>query len=282
MLLQVLIDNTPHPELSFATEHGLSICFELDQRKWLLDMGASGLFAANASLMGCNIKAMDYVVISHAHADHSGGLDLFLNTNDHAPIILSSAITNDQYYSNRINLKRYIGMDIKLVKNNPDRFLIQSGNRWITDHVAIISEISTDYPVPKGNQTLYHGDKPDTFDHEIAIVVRQKQGLVVFTGCAHRGLLNILKSVRDFIPDLPVLASVGGTHLIDSRDNLTFESPEEIEAIASLILSDYPEMKLITGHCTGSVAKKIFAEKLKDRFEWFYSGYSFEFNIPVS
>ena len=155
MQIKVLIDNTPHPVHPYATEHGLSICFEVGQQRWLLDMGASRLFAANASRMGCDIATMDYAVISHAHADHSGGLDTFLNANDHAPVILSSAISDDHYYSHRINIKRHIGIDIELVNNDPDRFLHESGNRWINENVAIVGDILSNHPLPKGRSNTF-------------------------------------------------------------------------------------------------------------------------------
>ena len=77
MKVTVLIDNNPHPELNLLTEHGLSIYFEADGFKWLLDVGASGQFIINAQKLGVDISAIDFLILSHGHSDHTGGLENF-------------------------------------------------------------------------------------------------------------------------------------------------------------------------------------------------------------
>ena len=67
MKVTVLIDNNPHPTQNLLTEHGLSIYFEVDGFKWLLDVGASEQFYTNAVSLGINITDVDFLVLSHAH-----------------------------------------------------------------------------------------------------------------------------------------------------------------------------------------------------------------------
>lgn len=71
MKVAVLIDNNPHPELNYFTEHGLSIYFEADGLKWLIDVGALENFYTNAVRMGTHIEDINYLVLSHGHVDHT-------------------------------------------------------------------------------------------------------------------------------------------------------------------------------------------------------------------
>ncbi len=276
MQIKVLIDNSPNPSSEYFTEHGLSILFETNNQKWLMDMGASGLFAMNARQLDINLNQVDYVVLSHAHYDHAGGLEVLLKENEHAKILLSGNISDNSYYSKRNDGKRCIGINYGLTEQFPERIIRTSGNRWFTPEVAILCDFVRQYPKPLGNQMLFHGDHPDTFDHEQAVLVLTEKGGVVFTGCAHNGLLNILQTARLFAPDVPIIAAIGGTHLINPKEGHTFESTNEIRTIAETLRNNFPEIKLITGHCTGSLAHEILSDVLGERLDWFYSGYGID------
>lgn len=76
MKIKVLMDNISSGEL--AGEWGLSILIEYEGRKILLDTGASGAFAENAEKMGIDLAEVDFAVLSHAHYDHSDGMEAFL------------------------------------------------------------------------------------------------------------------------------------------------------------------------------------------------------------
>lgn len=276
MQCRIIIDNTPDPGGKLECEHGLSLVIDTGNQKWLLDSGASDLFAQNAQKMGYNLGDIDYLVLSHAHNDHTGGLETFLQENNHAPVLLSDKIADGNYYSKRNDGKRNIGIRHELLAQYPERFIRISGNHWITSEVAVISNFRNDFPKPQGNDILYHGGHPDTFDHELAILVHTENGNVVFTGCAHNGLLNILHTAQLFDPESPIIAAIGGTHLINPREELTFETSDEINTIANILASDFPGIRLITGHCTGQAAREVFSKKEGICFEWFCCGYEVE------
>ena len=67
----VLVDNISNEKL--AGEWGLSIYIEYDEKKILLDTGASGLFINNAKQLGVPIQEIEYAVLSHGHYDHGDG-----------------------------------------------------------------------------------------------------------------------------------------------------------------------------------------------------------------
>ncbi len=83
MKLIVLADNR-RTDASLDTEHGLCLYVETGTTRYLLDTGRTELFIRNAERLGIDLTTVDYVFLSHAHADHTGGLEAFLALNDTA------------------------------------------------------------------------------------------------------------------------------------------------------------------------------------------------------
>ena len=73
MRVYTLIENTEGTDLC-RTEHGLSLYFETEHHKILMDTGASETFLGNARLLGVKLEEVDICVLSHGHYDHAGGL----------------------------------------------------------------------------------------------------------------------------------------------------------------------------------------------------------------
>lgn len=276
MKVTVLIDNNPHPKLSLCHEHGLSFYFEFDGFKWLLDVGASDKFYHNAQKLGINISDVDYLIISHGHADHAGGLQKFLEVNTKAKVFLSSHIKDKTFYSQRRGPERNISIDQGLMETYAQRFEFIHSNTSISENISLLCEFSDQYPKPKANQTLYilesEQKKADTFNHEIVLNINTPKGIIVFSGCSHNGILNILKSCSTFYSK-NIVACIGGTHLISSDEKLGFESEKEIQKIASMIKRCYPNIILITGHCTGREIAELLSQELDSNFKTFYTGY---------
>jgi 7,8-dihydropterin-6-yl-methyl-4-(beta-D-ribofuranosyl)aminobenzene 5'-phosphate synthase len=115
-------------------------------------------------------------------------------------------------------------------------------------------------------------ERLDDFRHEVALAVRTTEGIVLFSGCSHHGILNILGTVSHIFKDEKIIATIGGTHLLDSDWYSKFETETEIAEMANAIVLKYPAMKLITGHCTGLQAQQLLSTVLLSRFELFHSG----------
>ena len=79
MKICVLVDNKTGGDDNLQAEHGLSIWFALNGKNYLVDVGASSLFVENAARLGIDIADVDVLVLSHAHADHTGGLAAFID-----------------------------------------------------------------------------------------------------------------------------------------------------------------------------------------------------------
>jgi 7,8-dihydropterin-6-yl-methyl-4-(beta-D-ribofuranosyl)aminobenzene 5'-phosphate synthase len=266
MKCTVLIDNrTNDPVLE--TEHGLSILLETECHRILLDTGASDMFIRNAERLGRDLSEVDYVFISHGHSDHAGGLKHFMAVNDKAKIIVSPDAINGKFFSKRI---RQHSITTAWPNIPEERLLMISKTCEIADEFHIIAHIPQVHPIPKGNQNLFveTGDGrlvPDDFRHEMAFYV---DGLL-FTGCAHSGLVNILEACP-----WPVHTVVGGFHLLDG-----YETMEEINALTHSLKVNYPYTRFYTSHCTGDQVFENMKDVMGEQLQSFRCGTIIAFPI---
>ena len=250
----VLSDNrTCNDQLQ--TEHGLSILLETSHHRILLDTGASDVFIRNAEKMGIDFSTVDYVFISHGHGDHAGGLKHFMEINDKAKVIVSPDALKGKYFSKR----RYLhSITTEWPEIPQERLLTIEHSESICGDIFILAHIPQIHPMPEGNQLLFVENSDgcyvnDDFRHELALYT---DGLL-FTGCAHSGLENILAACP-----YPVNFVVGGFHLLDGQ-----ESEEELQELADRLKEQYPTTRFYTSHCTGDnvfeVMKVVMGEQLQ-------------------
>lgn len=249
----VLSDNRSYDSCLF-TEHGLSVLLQTERHKILLDTGASDVFIRNAEQLGIDLSDVGYVFISHGHSDHAGGLRYFLEHNQKAQVIVSPDAMSGKFFSKRGNLH---SITAEWPEIDEDRLVLTGRTCEILEGLHVIAHIPQKHPMPKGNQNLYIQDADgnyihDDFRHELAMYV---DGLL-FTGCAHSGLENILSACP-----WPVHSVVGGFHLLDGQ-----ETVDEIKALAQRLKAKYPETQFYTSHCTDDnvfeVMKDVMAEQL--------------------
>lgn len=276
MKITVLSDNRKVlPDID--AEHGLSVYVETAKHKVLLDTGSSDLFIQNANKLGIDLSEVDYLFLSHGHVDHTGGLPYFMQINKRAKVIASSKILNHTYYSTRNGLHS-ISMDTDLM-DYADRMMWVEQTLTIDKDINIFVNTSDQYPKPIANNALmcqaWRGMIiPDDFSHELLFTI-EEEGLFVFTGCAHNGLLNILKTVEKHI-QTPVKTVIGGFHLLDKNENMEYETDKDISEIASLINSSYPDVTFLTGHCTGNMVYNSLSSKVHQGMILIYSGFDIQ------
>ena len=273
MKITVLADNRKFDD-TLESEHGLCIYLETENYKCLLDTGASDVFITNAEKLGIDLNEVDFVFISHGHADHIGGLPEFLTVNVKAKIVLSENAINQSFFSTRNGLHP-INIDFDFSPYT-ERFVFVDSEMVIRDEIRVFSATENKYPLPKANAALFkqrgNGLLSDDFNHELVISFGT-DNLFVYTGCAHRGLLNILSSVL-LSPTKKIGTVMGGFHLSDSNATQRFETEAEIENIGSELKKIYPDTLFITGHCSGENAFKLLKTKLGEHIDLFYTGYS--------
>ena len=264
--LVVLVDNGVGTCDGLRSEHGLSLWVEADGYKWLVDTGESDAFAQNAIRLDIDIAEADYLLLSHAHCDHCGGLETFLSLNNKARILLSARIGENRYYSTRRGVKRDISLNHTLVADYAHRFMFIDKDIALTPNVSLLTSFGKEYSQPKANTTLLKNDLPDDFDHEIAMAINTHSGVTIISPCSHNGVLNTIESCSHIGE---VCTYIGGTHLVDG-----YEEEMELHTIAVALKHLYPQLTLVTGHCTGEMAKQQFRKELNGKFIEFYTGFS--------
>ena len=254
MIATVLSDNRSADAARFRTEHGLSVHLQTDSCQLLLDTGASDVFIYNAVQLGIDLSRVDYVFLSHGHADHTGGLRAFLEINSKAKVIVSEEALSGRFFSNRGSLH---SISCEWPSSQMSERTIVIGNQaeisdnqlGIPNNIRVIADIPQNYPLPEGNRHLLASSggelEPDTFRHEMALYT---DGFL-FTGCAHNGLQNILSACP-----WPLHTVLGGFHLLDSVPDARYETEAELHDLAENLALNYPSTNFYTGHCTGDRA----------------------------
>ena len=242
------------------TEHGLSVLLETGHHRILLDTGASDMLMRNAERLGKDLSRVDYVFISHGHSDHAGGLKHFMEINKKAKVIVSPDAISGKFYSKR----RYLhSITTEWPEIPQERLLTIEHSGSIGDDIFIIAHIPQIHPMPEGNQHLFVQDAQgqyiqDDFRHELALYT---DGLL-FTGCAHSGLENILAACP-----LPVNTVVGGFHLLDNH-----ESEAKLSELSYRLADAYPQAQFYTSHCTGDAVFSILQGVMGDKIHPFSCG----------
>lgn len=260
-------------------EWGLSLHIVHDNKNILFDMGTSGAFVQNAARLGCPIEEVDVAVVSHHHVDHGGGLGAFLRANEKAHVYLCGN-TKDCYVQVFGILRRYVGLDKQLFSQYADRIEFISKPTELFPQVLLINEIQRVYPLPGGDRFLFVKSDGhfmlDDFSHELLMVIRDDDGLTLFTGCSHNGILNMIETAIRRFPGVPIKGIFGGFHLIDLpipiiAPNTMAGSESEVEDVGRQILT-YGVGQVHTCHCTGTKGLRVLQPVMGERLHNFVTG----------
>jgi 7,8-dihydropterin-6-yl-methyl-4-(beta-D-ribofuranosyl)aminobenzene 5'-phosphate synthase len=257
----VLVDNTVGIP-PFRAEHGLSVWLEVDGRSFLWDCGQSDVAVFNANVLGIDLRKIEGIGLSHGHLDHAGGLQSTLQATGPKPIY-AHPVAWDPRYMVAGTFKMFVGIPLRKeacetmcagihMSREPVEVL---PSVWLTGEVPRVTDFEGPEPalfIERDGELI-----PDPFEDDQALVIKKPDGCVVLTGCAHSGLVNIMKHVAAEYG--PVKAIVGGTHL-------GMGAPEsKIAATMEFLDGALPE-KIVINHCTGSVVVSRMLDRYKERF----------------
>lgn len=278
MKIRVLIDNIASScgSRKLFGEWGLSVYVEFEGKRYLLDTGASHLFAKNAGVMGVDLSKIDMGVLSHAHFDHSDGMAKFFALNKTAPFYLRKGAGENCYHAHkllgRFIYHEYIGIHKGFLKRFADRIRFAEGDALIAPNVYLVPHKTpglesigerTHLSVKENGKFRY-----DSFDHEQSLVFNTPKGLFVMNSCSHGGADNIVKEIESTFPGKKIYALLGGFHLFRYKD--------EVVRVFAERLRELDVQKIYTGHCTGNRAFEILHEVLGDRVEQMHAGMTVE------
>jgi len=246
----VLLENTTASS-KLKCRHGLSLYVETGRHKLLFDMGPDDLFLQNAEALGADIAAVDTAVLSHGHVDHGGGLKYFLEKNKKAKIYVRPQAA-EKHYVKVFGIPFYAGIDRALLSG--ERFVPTDDIHVIDDELMLFSAVGGQFPRPESDGRLCvkrNGRMlPDDFGHEQNLIITSGDSRILLCGCAHAGIVNIVRRAGEIIGGDPT-AVIGGFHLYEPVMRRC-ESDGYIDRVAAALAGSGP--LYYTCHCTGEKA----------------------------
>jgi len=263
--IRCIVDNTAQRRSTLWGEHGVSFAIETPEGQVLFDTGQSGeVLLHNAAQLDVHLDQFDALAISHAHYDHTGGLERFLTfAKPGIPLYANSSLFQKRF-SKKEGRARSIGLKLSQaqlsqcvdlrMRAEPAEIL---PGVWTTGEITERSEFegrSLHHFIPENREWL-----PDPYQDDLSLVLETRDGLVVVCGCCHAGLLNTLSHIRrKFTKNF--LAIIGGTHLASaSNETLVHAIALLREIFAGRVPVLYPN------HCTGERAYFALAQAFGDQ-----------------
>ena len=268
MRILTLMENTAGTAGCIA-KHGLSLYAETNRHHLLFDTGQDEDTWKNAGMLGVDLSLIDTVVLSHGHYDHGGGLSSFAKINPSAKIYCHTGVFASFYNESSMH---YIGLSDE-VKDLPHIHMIEEeGISRLDEELTLFAGIHGRKLYPQGNRHLsvHTGTQviPDSFSHEQCLVLESEGKRILFSGCAHNGIVNILERFHTLYTGYPDLV-ISGFHMKKS----TSYTQDDISVMRSTAeyLKDLP-CTYASGHCTGETAFAVMKEILGDRLIALHTG----------
>ena len=236
---------------------GYAALVEYGGKRILFDSGNNPeILSRNAKAKDIDLSKLDFVVMSHRHGDHMGGLAYLLSVNPKVKIYapkegfgVYGADLPSTFYRKDLSLppeqRYYSGAP-------PD--VMRFGSAWPGANFQLVDktvEIATDIHL-----ISLISDKPGTLElRELSLAINTPDGIVLVVGCSHPGIDKIVEAASAINPRIHLIA--GGLHLVVASD-------PDIEKIVTVLHDTFKVQYVAPGHCTGEPAftalKKAFGE----------------------
>lgn len=263
-----LMENTGKRD-DLHTEHGLSLYIETEHHRILFDTGASERFLDNADRLGVDLAAVDTLVISHGHYDHTGGIPGFLRRNQQAKVYIRENAFAPFYHCSETET-RFIGIDS--IRREHPRLTLTGGNVTIDPELTLFTQVRGRRCYPETNRKLKYFDgqtyRQDDFRHEQNLAITERGKRVVISGCSHNGIVNILDSYHALFHQMPDVA-IGGFHTA-GKDEFDPNSVAQLRKMAQALQET--GTVCYTCHCTGQEPYAILKEQMGDQIHYLATG----------
>jgi 7,8-dihydropterin-6-yl-methyl-4-(beta-D-ribofuranosyl)aminobenzene 5'-phosphate synthase len=239
---------------------GYAALIEYGGKRILFDTGNNPeILAQNVKASGVDLTKLDYVVMSHRHGDHMGGLTYLLKVNPTVKIYapkegLGGVYGSDppgSFYRKDPSLpedQRYFG-------GAPPE-IIRFGSAWPGANFQLVDR--TIEITPDIHLLSLVSDKPGTLElHELSLAINTPDGLVLVVGCSHPGIDKIVEAATALSPRIHLIA--GGLHLVVASDS-------DISNIVTALHDRFKVEYIAPGHCTGEPAFTALKKAFGDRY----------------
>jgi len=238
---------------------GYAALIQYHGKRILFDTGNNPeVLAQNAKAKGIDLSKLDFVVMSHRHGDHMGGLSFVLRVNPKVPIYapkegfgVYGGDLPGSFYRKDSSLppeQRYY--------NGAPPEVMKFGSAWPGANFQLIdknTEIAPDFHLV----TLV-SDKPGTLElRELSLAINTPEGLVMVVGCSHPGIDKIVESAAAINARIHLIA--GGFHLVVTSDS-------DIERIVTTLHDRFKVEYVAPGHCTGEPAFTALKRAFGDHY----------------
>lgn len=227
---------------------GFSAFVEHDGKRILFDTGNNAAtFEHNVKALGVDLTKLDFVVISHRHADHATGLRYVLSVNPNVTVYVPADGSNgfggapiqQTYFRPDDTLPasmRYFGGAV------PDHLAF--GKLYDTGNFVLVNQLTEVSPGIFLVRTV--SKKTGTLElPELTLAIKRPNGLLLVDGCSHAGIEAILQAASSVDPGTEVV--FGGLHLVTTP-------VEEIDVLVDNLKTKWKVQRIAPGHCTGEAA----------------------------
>ena len=223
---------------------GFSALIEYGGKRILFDTGDNpDVLANNAKVAGADLSKLDFVVLSHRHGDHMGGMEYLLSVNPKARIYAPKE--NFGVYGSSLPSSFYrkdesLPAEQRYFDGAPPQ-VMKFGSAWPRANFELI-DAATEI-APGIHLISLVSDKPGTLElRELSLAIETPDGIVLVVGCSHPGIDKIVEAASAINKHIHLI--VGGFHLVVAKD-------PEIEKIVAGLHDGSKVDYVAPGHCTG-------------------------------
>jgi len=238
---------------------GYAALVEYGGKRILFDTGNNPeILAQNVKAKGVDLTKLDFVVMSHRHGDHMGGLTYLLKVNPTVKIYapkegfgVYGADLPSSFYRKDISLPP----EQRYYDGGPPE-VMRFGSAWPEANLQLVDK-NTEI-TPDIHLIALVSDKPGTLElHELSLAINTPDGMVIVVGCSHPGIDKIVETAATINPQIHLIA--GGFHLVVASDS-------DIEKIVTALRDRFKVEYVAPGHCTGEPAFTALKKAFGDRY----------------
>ena len=234
-------------------EWGFAGLLEVDGQRLLIDTGARPeVVLRNAEELRIDLSDVTDLVLTHNHADHTGGLlTLRRELSKKNPKALSrvhvpAGIFMSRLASDGTELNGLLSLRAPFEQMG-GVFVEHKGPFEISPGVWLLGPVPRVHPERNfsttGRLQTPAGPVEDNVPEDTAVAVNAASGLIVISGCGHAGIVNTLEYARKAVREAPIEAAIGGFHLFAATDEQLAWTAGQLKAAGI--------RHLLGAHCTG-------------------------------